>query len=292
MISFTKMHGIGNDFVMVDAISRSFDEQDLPNLAVAVNDRRFGIGGDGLILALRGKTAPFRMRMFNPDGSESEMCGNGIRCFAKFVQDLGYTQSDRIDVETGAGTLHLTVTEDGRVKVDMGQAHLTRSAIGILPSNAEDFIEQPVQDFLATGVSMGNPHIVIFVDDVAAIDLPNVGPKLETDPMFAHRTNVHFVQVLDRTHLIQRTWERGAGITLACGTGACAVGVAGFLTGRSDRHVSIKLPGGELEIEYFPNGKVQMTGPAETVFTGDYIEPATQVLDFAAIREVELLEHI
>jgi diaminopimelate epimerase len=293
MIPFTKMQGIGNDFVMVDAIRRSFNEWDLPALAVAMNDRRFGIGGDGLILALRGVDADFQMRMFNPDGSESEMCGNGIRCFAKFVRDLGYSNSDRISVETGAGTLLLTLDPDGRVEVDMGIAKLDRASIGMVPGGDTQFVEQPVQEYSATAVSLGNPHLVIFLDDVSGIDLAVVGPRLETDPMFANKTNVHFAQAVDRTHLIQRTWERGAGITLACGTGACAVGVAAFVTGRTERQVTVRLPGGELEIQYLESGRVRMTGPAETVFTGDYLEPeaVTDSLDLAGIREVELLEH-
>jgi len=296
MIRFTKMHGIGNDFVMIDTLQDRLYRDDLDRLAIEMCDRRFGIGGDGLILVTKGKSAPFEMRMFNPDGSESEMCGNGIRCFAKLLQDHGHLHGNSVDVETGAGTLHLELTDDGMVKVDMGLAHLTRDSVGMVPGGTEHFIDQPLAGYQATAVSMGNPHIVIFVDDVKAIDLEKIGPTLENHPSFPKRTNIHFVQVVSANHLIQRTWERGAGITLACGTGACSVGAAGFLTGRSERKVSIDLPGGQLQIEYQTDGHVLMTGPATTVFTGDY-EPELLVeddlqLDLAAIAEAELIEHL
>jgi diaminopimelate epimerase len=292
MIPFTKMQGIGNDFVMIDAIARPLKEIDLRVLAISMCDRKFGVGADGVILALRGRRAPFQMRMLNPDGSESEMCGNGIRCFAKFLRDLDYLSERSVEVETGAGELQLDLLEDGRVRVDMGIAHLSRSEIGIHGPGGSDFLEQPVGEFLATAVSMGNPHIVIFVSDVAAIDLAQIGPRLEHDPLFVNRTNVHFAQVVSPTHLIQRTWERGAGVTLACGTGACAVAVAGLLTGRSERKVLIDLPGGQLEIEYLEAGGVLMTGPAQTVFQGTFPNPRPEVdtLDLAGIRELELIE--
>lgn len=271
MIPFTKMQGIGNDFVMVDAIQNSIDGVDLPELSRKVNDRRFGIGGDGLILIEEGASAPFRMRMFNPDGSESEMCGNGIRCFARLLKDHGHSSADVIDVETGAGLLQLQMQPDNRVRVDMEIARLKRGEIPMTGPANETFISQPVGFGLeGTAVSMGNPHLVIFVDDVASVPLEEIGPKLENHELFPRRTNVHFVQVVDRDHLIQRTWERGAGITLACGTGACSVGVAGVLTGRSNRDVDIKLPGGHLRIEYREDGRVFMTGPAETVYEGNW----------------------
>lgn len=293
MIPFTKMQGIGNDFVMVDTIRDSLPSSDIQSLARAMNDRRFGIGGDGLILLSRGTSAPFQMRMFNPDGSESEMCGNGIRCFAKLLRDHGHISGNQVSVQTGAGTLHLKITEDDRVQVDMGKARLTRTEIGISPGGEEKFVEQPVGAYKATAVSMGNPHIVIFVDDVKAVDLAKEGPGLEHDSLFPMRTNVHFVQLVSRDRLVQRTWERGAGITLACGTGACSVAVAGYLTGRSERKVTVELPGGELEIEYLSSGNVLMTGPAETVFTGSYPTPEPpERFDLMGVREVELLEHV
>ncbi len=272
-LRFSKMHGIGNDFVMVDAIRQNLSNLALPDLARAANDRRFGIGGDGLILALPGDEAPFRMRMFNPDGSESEMCGNGVRCFAAFARTEGLTDAHSIAVETGAGLLNLDSLPDGRVRVDMGLARLTRGEIGMNGAPDESWIEQPVEVdghvLTATAVSMGNPHMAIFVEDVASVPLADWGPRLERHPEFPNRVNVHFVQALRRDHLIQRTWERGAGATLACGTGACASAVAGHLTGRSDACVRITLPGGDLEIELSPDRRVWMTGPAQHVFSGE-----------------------
>ncbi len=266
---FTKMHGIGNDFVMVDVIRDGALTGDIADLARRVNDRRFGVGGDGLILVERGKTAPFQMRMFNPDGSESEMCGNGIRCFARLLKDHGHLEADSVDVETGAGTLTLNLVGGNRVRVDMGLARLTRGEIGMTGPADEPFTEQPVADgFRGTAVSMGNPHLIVFVDDASKVDLAKVGPILEHQPEFPKRVNVSFIQVVDRKHLIQRTWERGAGTTLACGTGACASAVAAIVTGRADRSVEMQLPGGKLEIEYLEDGRVFMTGPAETVFEG------------------------
>jgi len=268
-IQFTKMQGIGNDFIVVDALQQSSLPADLPSFAQKVNDRRFGIGGDGLILLEKGEQAPFRMRMFNPDGSESEMCGNGIRCFGRLLKDHDHLTSDSIKVETGAGILELQLVEPNQFRVDMGKARLTRGEIGMVGNADENFFEAEIPEgFKGTAVSMGNPHLVIFVEDVSKISLETIGPVLEHFDQFPKRTNVHFIQVIDRSHLIQRTWERGAGITLACGTGACASAVAAFVTGRTDRNVDIKLPGGHLQIEYKEDGTVLMTGPAESVFEG------------------------
>jgi len=267
-LAFTKMHGIGNDFVMVDA--SSYLGLDWPQVSRQVCDRRFGIGADGLILALPEDGA-LRMRMFNPDGSESEMCGNGIRCFALFVREKGLTDLESIPVETGAGRLVLDVLSDGRVRVDMGRARLRPAEIG-MQGDGDHFIHQPISalghDFWGTAVSMGNPHLVLLVEDASKIDLALIGPVIEHHEHFPHRVNVHFVQVLERGHIIQRTWERGAGITLACGTGACASAVAAFLNGRTGRHVTVTLPGGDLEIDYREDGTVFMTGPATKVFAG------------------------
>ena len=274
MIQFRKMHGIGNDFVMVDAIQKPMPAIDLHSLAKRVNDRKFGIGGDGLILLETGADAPFRMRMFNPDGSESEMCGNGIRCFARMLRDNGHLAADQVQVETGAGILQLELRSDGQVQVNMGQARLTRGEIGMSGPSNEQFVDVPTETLAgtlpATAVSMGNPHLVLFVDNFDKIELESIGPQLEFHPYFPNRTNVHFIQVLDRKTLIQKTWERGAGATLACGTGACASAVAGFITGRSDRDVEMRLPGGSLQINYLETGEVLMTGPAETVFEGEF----------------------
>lgn len=273
MMRFTKMQGIGNDFVMVDTIATPLPSLDLAELARRTNDRKFGIGGDGLILVESGERAPFRMRMFNPDGSESEMCGNGIRCFAKLLRDHGHTSADSVDVETGAGILHLDILGPSSVRVNMGKARLTRGEIGMTGPAAEQFVEQPIETQIGTlpgtAVSMGNPHLVLFVADAASVPLQEVGSELERHPLFPKRTNVHFIQVLDRKTLLQKTWERGAGATLACGTGACASAVAAFVTGRAGREVEMHLPGGILRIEYKENGEVLMTGPAETVFEGE-----------------------
>lgn len=268
------MHGIGNDFVMIDAIRHPISIEALPDLAQAMCDRRFGVGSDGVILALKGDAAPFRMRMWNPDGSEAEMCGNGIRCLAKFLRDLGHSDNESIPVETGAGLLTLRAMPNGQIQVDMGEALLDRASIPMRHGPTDPFLSQPVElpelCLLGTAVSMGNPHVVFFVDDVSATPVETWGPLFERHELFPNRTNVHFVQVVDRTHLIQRTWERGAGITLACGTGACACGVAAFLNGFSDRQVEVQLPGGKLQIEYLEDGRVLMSGPAETVFRGEW----------------------
>jgi diaminopimelate epimerase len=265
------MQGIGNDFVMVDAFRTSYPGFDWPALSRVICDRRFGVGSDGLILIEKGETREFRMRMFNPDGSESEMCGNGIRCYAKFVREHGLSDATTVAVETGAGVLELEIASDGRVKVQMGQARLTRGEIGMIGPAEERFVNQKLAlDYMGTAVSMGNPHVVIFTSDVRTVDLERIGPELERHPYFPARVNVHFAQVLSRSEIRQRTWERGAGITLACGTGACAVGVAGFLNDHTDRRVLIHLPGGDLEIEFAESGEVTMTGPAETVFVGEW----------------------
>ncbi|HET6644947.1 MAG TPA: diaminopimelate epimerase [Fimbriimonadales bacterium] len=271
-LRFTKMQGCGNDFIVVDAISETVTEN-VSALAVQVNDRRFGVGGDGLILVSKGDSAPFRMRMLNPDGSESEMCGNGVRCVAKFVRDRGMSDAEAIPIETGAGLLELSMLGD-RVRAAMGKAGLRRGEIpmaGPSDEQARGFeIEVYGQRFVGTAVSMGNPHCVIFVDDVDAVPLPIWGASVERNSMFPERINAHFIQVISPTELRQRTWERGAGATLACGTGACASLVAAFTDGKSERKATVHLPGGDLEIEYAEDGSVFMTGPAETVFEGTW----------------------
>lgn len=272
MIAFTKMHGIGNDFVVVDAIRNGSLPENLPDLARRMCDRRFGIGADGLIFALPGSSAPFAMRMLNPDGSESEMCGNGIRCLAKLLADHGHAKPGPVQVETGAGTLVVDLLPGGEVRVDMGKAGFTRAEVGMTGDPSATFVEQPVENFdapvVGTAISMGNPHLVVFVDDVASVPLETWGPALEKHPHFPNRVNVHFAEVLEPGRLRQRTWERGAGATLACGTGACAVAVAAFKTGRGPRQAKVSLPGGDLDIEYLETGTVLMTGPAESVYSG------------------------
>jgi len=265
------MHGIGNDFVMLDLLDRPAPTEP-SELARRMNDRRKGIGGDGLILVERGADAPYRMRMFNPDGSEAEMCGNGIRCFARLLRERGYLDGDEAEIDTGAGRLVVQLTDDGQVRVNMGKALLRRGDIPMTGRADASFVDEPVGigDVCGTAVSMGNPHLVVFTEEVSAVNLDSIGPLLEASPLFPRKTNVHFVQVESPTNMVQRTWERGAGVTLACGTGACAVAVAGVLTGRTQRTVGIDLPGGRLTIEYAQDGTVHMTGPAVTVYEGTW----------------------
>jgi diaminopimelate epimerase len=268
MIRFTKMQGLGNDFILVDTLRDGIPESDLSALSRTLNDRHFGVGGDGLILIEPSNDNALRMRMFNPDGSESEMCGNGIRCFARLVLDRGYREPGPIPVDTGAGRLVVNSTEDGRIRVDMGIARITRGEIGMTGPAEDSFIHQPFEGRLATAVSMGNPHVVVFESDLDTVVLGAIGPQLEHSPLFPNRVNVHFAHVVDRTHVVQKTWERGAGETLACGTGACAVAVASWLNGHTDAKVNVKLPGGQLDIEIDADRRVWMTGPAVAVFEG------------------------
>jgi diaminopimelate epimerase len=274
-MKFTKMHGLGNDYVYVS----TFDQPapaDPAALAVAVSDRHFGIGSDGLILIMPSERADARMRMFNADGSEGEMCGNGVRCVAKYIFDHGLIDNHRVAIETGRGvlTLDLEVSNDrvDRVRVDMGTPILvSREIPTLLPGDPP--IDVPLdaggRSFAVTAVSMGNPHAIIFVDNVAGFPLETFGPILERHPSFPKRVNVHFVEVKSPTEVTMRTWERGSGVTLACGTGACAVCVAGVLTGRTASKILAHLPGGDLELEWAGDGhSVFMTGPASEVFEG------------------------
>ena len=276
---FTKMHGIGNDYVYVDRSTEVVIDPEA--LARKVSDRHFGVGSDGLILIGPGKDADVSMRIFNADGSEAQMCGNGIRCVAKYAFDHGLSRANPMRVETAAGvkTIDLALDADGKVAaatVDMGEPVLYSQAIPVnLP--LERVVDEPVRtsrgDFKMTCVSMGNPHAVIFVEDVAAVALEAIGPELENHALFPQRINVHFVQVRCREELVMRTWERGSGVTLACGTGASAVCVAGVLTDRSGREVLIHLPGGDLRLRWHQdNQHVYMTGPATEVFTGVWEE--------------------
>ncbi len=271
------MHGLGNDYVYVSLFDQSLRE-DPARLAIKVADRHFGIGGDGLILIMPSERADARMRMFNADGSEGEMCGNGVRCVAKFVHDHGISHKNPITIETGRGVLTLALEiADGkvdRVKVDMGAPILDAAKIPTALSGAPP-LDAPLvvggQQFAVTAVSMGNPHAVIYVADVAAAPLEQVGPLIEHHPAFPRRVNVHFVQVLAPGEVRMRTWERGSGVTLACGTGACAVCVAGVLTSRTERVLLAHLPGGDLLLEWpDDNDSVFMTGPAAEVFDGEW----------------------
>ncbi len=274
---FTKMHGIGNDYVYVSAFDQPAPA-DPSEMAKVVSDRHFGIGGDGLILIQPSDRADARMRMFNADGSEGEMCGNGVRCVAKYIRDHGIVARDRVRIETGRGILTLDLEMSGgkvaRVRVDMGTPILDPPAIpttlpGHPPIHARLSVDG--QTFAVTAVSMGNPHAVIYVDDIASFPLEAIGPKIEHHAAFPRRVNVHIVEVIGPEEVRMRTWERGSGITLACGTGACAVCVAGVLTGRSSRRILAHLPGGDLELEWPDNASpVFMTGPAAEVFSGEW----------------------
>ena len=275
---FTKMHGAGNDYVYVDCFAQPFP-RDAAALARAVSDRHFGIGSDGLILICPSEVADARMRMFNADGSEAEMCGNGIRCVAKFVYDHGIVRKPTLRIETGRGVLSLDLgIVDGKVqhvRVDMGEPILEASRIPTtLPGNPPANIPLDVAGrvFSVTCVSMGNPHCVQYVDDVARVPVSEVGPLIETDPRFPRRTNVEFVQVQSRGEVKMRVWERGSGETWACGTGACAVAVASAITGRTDRRLLAHLRGGDLELDWASDGHVYITGPAEEVFSGEWKE--------------------
>ena len=276
-MKFTKMHGAGNDYVYINC----FEEQieDPVTLAQQVSHRQFGIGSDGLILILPSDVADVRMRMFNIDGSEGEMCGNGIRCVAKYAYDHNLVKSLEMTVETGGGVLSLTMIVGAsgwvdRVRVNMGEPGLQRGRIPMLGSAAEQAVSVPLEvagrQFEITCVSMGNPHAVIYVDDVEKFPVTEIGPLIENHLWFPERVNVEFVQVLNPTEVIQRTWERGSGETLACGTGASAVTVAGVLTGRTERKIINHLRGGDLELEWLENGPVMMTGPAVEVFNGEF----------------------
>ncbi len=273
---FTKMHGAGNDYVYVDCFAEKVENP--AEVAINVSNRNFGIGSDGLILIMPSDKADVRMRMFNSDGSESEMCGNGIRCVAKYAFDHGIVAKTEITAETGAGilTLQLFPNADNkvdRVRVNMGPPRLSREEI---PMNGETVAQVVAEEltvldktFKITCVSMGNPHCIIYVDDVDSFPVATYGPLIENHQLFPRRTNVEFIQIISRSEVKQRTWERGAGETLACGTGASAVCVAGVLNNLTDRKILNHLAGGDLELEWLENGPVFMTGPATEVFSGD-----------------------
>ena len=311
---FTKMHGAGNDYVYVDCFAETAP-LDPAETARQIADRHFGVGGDGLILIEPSQTADARMRMFNADGSQAEMCGNGIRCVAKYVYDHGICRRPTLRIETDAGILSLDLEiGDGlveRVRVDMGRPVLAAAKIPVelprhslpqhnLPqhSGSDPIVDLPLDKYIPiaapsrwmedcgldlrmTCVSMGNPHVVIFCQDVASVPLTTIGPVIERQPIFPKRINVHFVQVHSPDEVTMRTWERGSGITLACGTGASAVCVAGVLTGRTSRRILAHLPGGDLELEWAENDSanmtrdhVYMTGPAVEVFSGEWTPAA------------------
>ncbi len=276
-MKFAKMHGAGNDYVYVNCFEETVSEPE--KLAIEVSRPHFGIGADGLILILPSEVADVRMRMFNADGSESEMCGNGIRCVAKYAYDHGLVDKKEIGAETIAGILTLQVfTNDAgkadRVRVMMGKPRLLRREIPMQGEADGRVVSQDLQvldrTFQITCVSMGNPHCVIFVPEVKNFPVEKYGPPIENSPLFPNRTNVEFVEIISREEVRQRTWERGSGETLACGTGACAVTVAGVLNGLTERRIFNHLLGGGLELEWAESDEVHMTGPAVQVFEGEY----------------------
>ncbi|MCR4436622.1 MAG: diaminopimelate epimerase [Clostridiales bacterium] len=273
-MKFTKMQGLGNDYVYVNCMDGMIDNPS--EVARFVSDRHFGIGSDGLILILPSQRADFKMRMFNSDGSESEMCGNGIRCVGKYVYDYGLTDKTTVGIETLAGIKILElIVEDrkvSRVRVDMGEPILDPARIPV-NSDKNRFVDEPVviggDTYRVTCVSMGNPHAVAYVEEVENFPLEVVGPKMETHSLYPKKVNAEFVQVVDRGKLKMRVWERGAGETLACGTGACAVLVASVLNGLTERKATVQLLGGDLTIEWNEkDNRVYMTGPAVKVFDG------------------------
>ena len=282
---FVKMHGAGNDYVYIDCFTER-TPADPARLAPRIADRHRGVGGDGLVLVLPSTKAAARMRMFNADGSEAEMCGNGIRCVAHLVVAHGHAPAGSVAIETGRGVLTVDVRPQGprlsQVRVDMGEPMLDAGQIPVTGAGSGRVVDAPSAaigaeepwwsaaglDPRMTCVSMGNPHVVYYCRDVAAVPLETVGPRVERHPSFPQRVNVHFVQVRSPERVVMRTWERGSGITQACGTGASAVCVAGSLTGRTARRIVAELPGGELELEWAADDHVFMTGPAEEVFEG------------------------
>ena len=276
-MKFTKMQGIGNDYVYVNCLQETIENPS--ELAKKISDRHYGVGADGLIMINPSDKADFEMEMYNADGSRGEMCGNGIRCVAKYVYDYGLTDKTSISVETLAGIKYLDLTvEDGKVvlvKVDMGKPMLRPEEVPVV-SEKEEVIDEPItvdgQEYRMTCVSMGNPHAVVFIDqDVKEFPLETVGVKFENHERFPKRVNTEFVNVLDRHTAQMRVWERGSGETLACGTGACAVAVACALNGLTEDEVTVKLLGGDLQIKWDrEKNTVYMTGPAEVVFDGEW----------------------
>lgn len=273
-MQFVKSHGAGNDFVMIEDLQDRL--QVGPELVRLLCDRNFGVGGDGLIRIAPASDADFFMDYYNADGEPAEMCGNGIRCLAKFVADRGLVGGDKLRVGTRAGIKDLELFRGpggdvDRVRVDMGAPILERKRIPVAGPGADAIRETITVDdftFVAACLSMGNPHCVLFVTDLDAVPFGYLGPTIEMLPLFPKRANIEFVQVISRTEVRARVWERGVGETLACGTGACAIAVAASLRGFTDKQVAVKLPGGTLDIDWAPDGRVFMTGPAEEVFRG------------------------
>ena len=275
-MKFTKMQGIGNDYIYFNCLEKEIENPE--ELSIKLSDRHFGVGGDGIVLILPSDKADFRMRMFNADGSEGKMCGNATRCIGKYVYDKGITDKKEITLETLSGikTLKLSVNEKNKVEsveVNMGEAILKASEIPV-KNNKEKVINERIKiadsEYNITCVSMGNPHCVVYMDEIDNLDLEKLGPKFENDSIFPERVNTEFIKVIDENTLKMRVWERGSGETWACGTGACAAVVSSVLNGycKYDTPIKIKLLGGELTIKFMKNGLVYMSGPAEFVFEG------------------------
>jgi len=266
-IPFTKMHGAGNDFVFLDCLKTTIEN--LPTLAKRLCDRRFGIGADQLLTIHPSQKADFKMEIYNADGSQVEMCGNGIRCFAKYVYEHGLTQKKELAVETLAGVIRPRIVGN-LVEVDMGEPVLDGRDIPV--DGDGRIVNRPLlvdgNNYTVTCVSMGNPHCVVYLDDIESLDLATLGPKFEHHRFFPKRVNTEFIQILSPKEVRMRVWERGAGETWACGTGASAVGVAGVMTGRTARVITVHLKGGDLLIEWRDNNHVYMTGAAVEVFQG------------------------
>lgn len=274
-LKFTKMHGAGNDYIYMNGFVQEIEDPSV--LAIRLSNRNFGIGSDGLVLILPSENSDFRMQMFNSDGSEAEMCGNASRCVGKYVYDNGLTTKKEIALETKAGVKYITLLEGDekarKVTVDMGEPILDPVQIPV-KVDKEPVLNFPLdidgKIWEISCVSMGNPHAVVFTTGIKELDLPVIGPKFEKHPIFPRKTNTEFIEVVDRKTLNMRVWERGAGETLACGTGACAAAVAAILNGYCDRKITIHLIGGDLEIEWDEqNNHVYMTGEAVTVFEGE-----------------------
>ncbi len=278
-INFIKMHGLGNDFILIDCLHKSLgDSSFLSYLVKKFCDRNFGIGADGVILFLPSSKADLRMRIFNSDGTEAQMCGNGIRCFAKYAYEKKLISKIKFTVETLAGIITPELIfkdkEISGIKVDMGIPKLKRREIPMEGKDTPTVVNETLkinskQIFKITCVSMGNPHCIIFVNDVQSIPVDEIGPKIENNPLFPEKINVEFIQILNKQAISLRVWERGVGETLACGTGACAALVAAALNKKTNRQALIHLPGGDLNIQWADNGHIYMTGPAELVFKGE-----------------------
>ena len=278
-IDFVKMHGLGNDFILIGCLHKSLgDSSFLSYLTKKLCDRNFGIGADGLILILPSSKADLRIRIFNFDGSEAQMCGNGIRCFAKYAYENKLVSKIKFTVETLAGIITPELIfkdkEISGIKVDMGIPKLKRREIPMEGEDTPTVVNETLkinskQIFKITCISMGNPHCIIFVNDVQSIPVDEIGPKIENHPLFPEKTNVEFIQILNRKEINFRVWERGVGETLACGTGACASLVASVLNKKTGHQALIHLPGGDLNIQWADDGHVYMTGPAELIFRGE-----------------------